>query len=64
MVNENRKTPDRNHQELHSETVVVSIVGGPELRVDQVYGGICATDVDQLVNSKEQPVTGVFWEKW
>lgn len=34
VVNENRKTPDRNHKELHSETVVVSIVGGPELRVD------------------------------
>lgn len=53
VVDENSKTPDRNNQELHSETVMVAIVGGPELHVDQVDGGIRTTDVDHLVNKAE-----------
>lgn len=48
MVDENSKTPNGNNQELHSETVVVAIIGGPELHVDQVNCGICTTDVDHL----------------
>ena len=57
MVDENRKTPDGNHQELHSKTVMVAIVGGSELHVDQVDGCIRAADVDHLVNNTEQLVT-------
>lgn len=40
MVNQNSKAPNRNNQELHSETVMVAIIGGPELHVDQVDCGI------------------------
>lgn len=48
MVDENSKTPNRNNQKLNSETVMVAIVGGPELHVDQVDCGIRTTDVDHL----------------
>lgn len=48
MVDENSQTPDGNDQELDSETVMVAIVGGPELNVDQVHCGIRTTDVDHL----------------
>lgn len=48
VVDENSKTPDRNDQELHSETVMVAIVGGPELHIDQVDGGVRTADVDHL----------------
>lgn len=48
MVDENSETSDRNNQELHSEAVVVAIVGGPELHVDQVDCGIRTSDVDHL----------------
>lgn len=56
MVDENSQTPDGNDQELDSETVMVAIVGGPELNVDQVHCGIRTTDVDHLINSTEQLV--------
>lgn len=64
MVDENRKTPDRNYQELHSETVMVAIVGGPELHVDQVDCGVRTTDVDYLVNKTEQLITEGNEEKY
>lgn len=64
MVDEDSETPDRNNQELHSETVVVAIIGGPELRVDQVDRGIRTADVDHLVNNTEQPVTEGAEEKY
>ncbi len=57
MVDENSKTPDWNNQELHSETVMVAIVGGPELHIDQIDCGICTTDVDHLENNTGQLVT-------
>lgn len=48
MVDENSETSNRNNQKLHPETVMVSIIGGPELHVDQVDGGIRTADVDHL----------------
>ncbi len=64
MVDEDSETSDRNNQELHSETVVVAIVGGPELHVDQVDCGIRTADVDHLVNNTEQLVTEGSEEKY
>lgn len=55
MVDENCETPNRNHQKLHPETVMVAVIGGPELHVDQVDGGVCTSDVDHLV--KQQIIT-------
>lgn len=51
MVDENSQTSNRNDQELHSETVVVAVIGGPEFGVDQVDRGIRTTDVDHLENN-------------
>lgn len=48
MVDEDRKSSNRNNQELHPEAVVVSVVGGPELHVDQVDCGVRTADVDHL----------------
>lgn len=64
MVDENSKTPDRNYQELHSETVMVAIIGGPELHVDQVDCGVRTTDVDHLVNNTEEVVIEGTEEKY
>lgn len=55
MVDKNCKTPNRNHQKLHPETVMVAIIGGPELHVDQVDCGACTSDVDHL--DKQQIIT-------
>ena len=63
MVDENSETPDGNNQELHSETVMVAIVGGPELRIDQVDCRIRTSDVDHLVNNEEQLVSESTGEK-
>lgn len=63
MVDENSETPDGNNQELHSETVMVAIVGGPELRIDQVDCCIRTSDVDHLVNNEEQLVSESTGEK-
>lgn len=48
MVDENSKTPNGDNQELNSETVMIAIVGGPELHVDQVDSGVRTADVDHL----------------
>lgn len=48
MVDQEGQTPDRNHQKLHSEGVMVSIVGGLEFDINQVDGGVCTADVDDL----------------
>lgn len=48
MVDEHSKTSHWDNQELHPETVMIAVIGGPELHVDQVDGGICTADVDQL----------------
>lgn len=52
MVDKNCQPPNRNHQKLHPETVMVTIVGGPELHVDQVECGVSARDVDHLVRGQ------------
>ena len=49
MVDENSKTANGNNQELHSETVMVPIIGGPEFPVDHVDCGIRTTYIDHLV---------------
>lgn len=48
MVDQAGEAPYRNHQELHSEAVMVPIVGGLELHVDQVDSGVGTTNVDHL----------------
>lgn len=48
MVDKECQPPHRNHQELHSEGVVVSIICGLKLYVDQIYSGICTANVDNL----------------
>lgn len=48
MVDEHSQTSHGDNQELHSETVVIAVVGGPELHVDQVDGGVRTADVDHL----------------
>lgn len=48
MVDENCKTPNGNNQKLHSETVMVPIIGCSELHVDQVHCSIRTTDIDHL----------------
>lgn len=48
MVDKHSQTSHRDNQELHSETVMIAVVGGPELHVDQIDGGICTADVDHL----------------
>lgn len=53
MIDKKREPTNRNYQELHSERVVVSIIGGLELHVDQVHGGVRAGDVDKLRARKE-----------
>lgn len=54
MVNENSQTPHRHHQELHPEAVMVAIICGSELHIDQVDCGIRTPDVDHLEKSTEQ----------
>lgn len=48
MVNEERQTTNRDDQELHSECVMVPIISRLKLHIDQVYSGICTSDVDDL----------------
>lgn len=48
MVDEHSQTSHWHNQELHSETVMIAVVRGPELHVDQVDGGVCTADVDHL----------------
>lgn len=48
MIDKEREPTNRNYQELHPEGVMVSIIGGLELHVDQVHGGVRASDVDKL----------------
>lgn len=48
MVDQESKATHRNDQELHSESVMVAIIGGFELGVDQVDSGVCTSDVNNL----------------
>lgn len=48
MVDEKREATHRDDQELHPESVMIAIIGGFELGVDQVHCGICTPNVDNL----------------
>lgn len=48
MVDQESKATHRNNQELHSESVMVTIIGSFELDVDQVDGGVRTADVNNL----------------
>lgn len=48
MIDKKGEPTNRNYQKLHPEGVMVSIIGGLELHVDQVHGGVRASDVDEL----------------
>lgn len=68
VVDENSETSNRNDEELHSETVMVAVIGGPELHVDQVDCGIRTSDVDHL--GKQQRTAhhlrrqGEMWDQY
>lgn len=53
MIDKKRESTNRNYQKLHPERIMVSIVGGLKFHVDQVHGGIRASNVDKL-KSKER----------
>lgn len=48
VVDQESQATNRDNQELHSERVVVPIISGLELDVDQVHCGIRTPDVDDL----------------
>lgn len=48
MVHQESQAPDRDNQELHSERVVIPVICGLELEVDQVDGCVRAPNVDDL----------------
>lgn len=48
MVDKEGKPTHGDHQELHPERVMVAIIGGFELDIDQVHGGIRTSNVDNL----------------
>lgn len=48
MVDQKGEATHGNHQKLHSESIMVSIIGCPELRIDQVDCGIGTSNVDHL----------------
>ena len=48
VVNQKSQATNRDHQELHSECVVVPVVSCLELGVDQVHGGVRTSNVDDL----------------
>lgn len=57
MVDEEGQASDRDHQELHPEGIMVSVVGGLELGVDQVDGGVRTSNVDELEWKRLRSVT-------
>lgn len=48
MVDQDGQQDHWDKEELHSEGVMVSIIGGLELAIDEVDGGICTHDVNDL----------------
>lgn len=62
MVDEHGETPHRNDQELHPEAVVVAVIGGPELDVDQVDRGVRTADVDHLRGADDRE--GLVTVRW
>lgn len=63
MVDEEGQPSDGNHQELHPERVVVPVVGGLELGVDHVDGGVRTAYVDDLgMAGIDTHVSQLSWE--
>lgn len=62
VVDEHGETPHRNDQELHPEAVVVAVIGGPELDVDQVDRGVRTADVDHLRGADDRE--GLVTVRW
>lgn len=54
MVDEESQSTDWDHEELHPERVVVSIIGCLKLHVDEVHGGVSAADVDDLKETEDE----------
>lgn len=54
MVDEESQSTNGDHEELHPERVVVPIVRCLKLHVDEVHGGISATDVDDLKETEDK----------
>lgn len=48
MIDKKREAANGNYQKLHPERIMVSIIGGLKFHVDQVHGGIRASNVDKL----------------
>lgn len=48
MVDKKGETTHRDDQELHPESVMIAIIGGFELGIDQVHCGVRTSDVDNL----------------
>lgn len=56
MVDQESQPTDRHDQELHSECVVVPVIGGLEFQVDQVHGGVRTANVDDLKDADDNRI--------
>ena len=54
MVDQESQPPYRNNKELHPERIMVTIIGGLELHVDEVNSGIGTPYVDHLWKKREE----------
>lgn len=66
MIDKKWESTNRNYQKLHSECIMVSIIGGLKFHVDQIHSGIRASNVDKLKskerkNKKTKQPTEVAW---
>jgi hypothetical protein len=52
MIDQKREASHRNHQKLHSEGVVISVIGCLKFHVDQVHCGVGTGNVDELKQRK------------
>lgn len=52
MVDQKGQASYWNDKKLHSKGVMVSVISSPEFHIDQVDGGIGASNVDDLVAKK------------
>lgn len=53
MVHQESQSTNWDDQELHSERVVVSIISGLELQVDEIHSGVSASNVDDLKDTRD-----------
>lgn len=54
VVDEKREATHRDDQELHPESVMVAVIRGFELGVDQVHCGVRTSDIDNLQPKKNK----------